>query len=62
MKMKRFLSILFVGMTILTAQAQYQFPNSSFDANFISSYGSYTEPEGWHGYATIVGVREIVVL
>ena len=53
MKMKRFLSILFVGMTILTAQAQYQFPNSSFDANFISSYGSYTEPEGWHGYATI---------
>lgn len=45
--------MLFLGMTALATFAQYQFPNSTFDADFISSYGSYTEPEGWHGYATI---------
>ncbi|MCD8266262.1 MAG: PCMD domain-containing protein [Prevotellaceae bacterium] len=47
---------LFTVMTLLAslaARAQYQFPNSDFESDFISSYGSYTEPQGWHGYATI---------
>lgn len=50
---KRLLSILLLGVAALTANAQYQFPNSTFDEDFISSYGSYTEPRGWHGYASI---------
>ena len=50
---KRLLSILLLGVAALTANAQYQFPNSTFDEDFISSYDSYTEPRGWHGYASI---------
>lgn len=50
---KRLFSILLLGVAALSANAQYQFPNSTFDEDFISSYGSYTEPRGWHGYATI---------
>ncbi|MBQ9558438.1 MAG: hypothetical protein IJ762_05485 [Bacteroidaceae bacterium] len=50
---KRLFSLLLAGIAVLTGHAQYQFPNSTFDAGFISSYDSYTEPEGWHGYATI---------
>lgn len=51
--MKKVISLAILALTAIGANAQYQFPNSTFDANFISSYGSYTEPEGWHGYASI---------
>ncbi len=39
------------------AMAQYQFPNSDFEDDFVTSYvsESYTEPLGWHGYATLSG-------
>ncbi len=46
------------------AGAQYQFPNSDFESEFVTAYVSssifsgtttYTEPLGWHGYATIAG-------
>ncbi len=39
------------------AQAQYQFPNQDFEGDFVNAYTSkgYTEPLGWHGYATIAG-------
>ena len=52
---KRFLSLLMLAGALTTAQAQYQFPNSSFDEDFVSAYenGKYKEPRGWHGYATI---------
>lgn len=52
---KRFLSLLMLAGALTTAQAQYQFPNSSFDEDFVTAYqnGTYTEPRGWHGYATI---------
>jgi|GEM_PF-1466045 len=50
---KRLFSILLLVMSVLSVRAQYQFPNSTFDGDFISSYDSYTEPEGWHGYASI---------
>ncbi len=41
----------------LFAKAQYQFPNSDFEGAFVNAYTSkgYTEPVGWHGYATISG-------
>ncbi|MCD7720990.1 MAG: PCMD domain-containing protein [Prevotellaceae bacterium] len=52
--MKRNLFTLLALFTAaLAARAQYQFPNSDFEEDFVSSYGSYTEPQGWHGYATI---------
>ncbi len=57
---------LFVTMFVfaLVAKAQYQYPNSDFESEFVTAYVStslfsgtttYTEPEGWHGYATIAG-------
>ncbi len=53
--MKR--SYFFVTMLAfaLLAKAQYQFPNSDFESDFVSAYPSkgYTEPQGWHGYATL---------
>ncbi len=43
--------------------AQYQYPNSDFESEFVTAYVSssifststYYEPLGWHGYATIAG-------
>ncbi len=44
--------------------SQYQYPNSDFESEFVTAYVSssifsgtttYTEPLGWHGYATIAG-------
>ncbi len=34
---KRLFSILLLVMSVLSARAQYQFPNSTFDGDFISS-------------------------
>ncbi len=51
--------LLFVTMFVfaLVAKAQYQYPNSDFESEFVSAYPSkgFTEPMGWHGYATISG-------
>ena len=61
--MKRLFTLCLVAFA-LSAQAQYQIPNSTFEGDFIQAYykksfiGSattYYEPEGWHGYATIEG-------
>ncbi|MCD8304821.1 MAG: PCMD domain-containing protein, partial [Prevotellaceae bacterium] len=56
--MKRNLFTLLALFTAaLAARAQYQFPNSDFEEDFVVSYvsKSYTEPLGWHGYGTISG-------
>lgn len=44
----------------VTAQAQYQLPNSDFESDFVVAYKGglskvYYEPLYWHGYATIEG-------
>lgn len=51
--MKKILLGLLLSASALSASAQYQFPNSDFESAFIGAGGSYTEPQGWHGYATI---------
>ncbi len=55
--MKRNLFTLLALFTALAVRAQYQFPNSDFEDDFVVSYvsKSYTEPLGWHGYGTISG-------
>lgn len=53
MKLKQILLGTLLAAGALSAQAQYQFPNSDFESEFIGAGGSYTEPQGWHGYATI---------
>ena len=48
----------FAALTV-NAQKVYQLPNSDFESAFVQAYKSgntvYTEPEGWHGYATLEG-------
>lgn len=51
--MKKILLGLLLSASALSASAQYQFPNSDFESEFVGAGGSYTEPPGWHGYATI---------
>lgn len=51
--MKKILLGLLLSVSALGASAQYQFPNSDFESAFINASSKYTEPEGWHGYATI---------
>ncbi len=53
--MKRFYFFVTMLAFALLAKAQYQFPNSDFESDFVSAYPSkgYTEPQGWHGYATL---------
>ena len=57
---KTLLLTSFVALS-LTAGAQkvYQLPNSDFEGDFIQAYKKsktvYTEPQYWHGYATIEG-------
>lgn len=51
--MKKILLGLLLSASALSASAQYQFPNSDFESAFVNASSKYTEPEGWHGYATI---------
>ncbi|MCR4835099.1 MAG: calycin-like domain-containing protein [Bacteroidaceae bacterium] len=61
--MKKLFIALSLAAFALGAQAQYQIPNSTFEENFITAYYNsgwlstteYTEPRGWHGYATLSG-------
>lgn len=53
MKLKQILLGTLLAAGALGAHAQYQFPNSDFESAFINASSKYTEPEGWHGYATI---------
>ncbi len=56
--MTKRLTLALAALTLaLAGRAQYQFPNSDFNEDFVDSYiqssYTYTEPLGWHGYATI---------
>ena len=63
---KNILTTLVLGACGISAMAQYQLPNSDFESDFVVAYKyqsksitgkikttEYTEPLGWHGFATL---------
>lgn len=59
---RQLLALTLLAAGPISALAQYQLPNSDFESDFVTSYykkpkvgraTSFSEPIGWHGFATL---------
>lgn len=59
---RQLLALTLLAAGPISALAQYQLPNSDFESDFVTSYNkkpkvgratSFSEPIGWHGFATL---------
>lgn len=59
---RQLLALALLAAGSISALAQYQLPNSDFESDFVEAYykkpksggaTSFSEPIGWHGYATL---------
>lgn len=64
---RQLLALALLAAGPISALAQYQLPNSDFESDFVEAYykkpksggaTSYSEPIGWHGYATLESAYE----